>query len=194
MCVMCYTVAGASQAYFAVSAACRNCTLSFLILFYSHKKCGGQLVHKTITLHVKKMYSSLPHAACELQCLLQVMFIAAVGAVSGDENGMASSAHVMDDSAALNGSADTAKSHDMCVTPHAVSPRHLADATNLQQKTAAPGTQPTGQTKLVSASSAGRSPNVTCLYHAVHCRYAAEDSSPGHTALGAAVTCISIFC
>ena len=99
------------------------------------------------------------HEPC---CLVFIVLTAAAGAVSEDENGMASSAHVMDDSAALNGSADSAKSHDMGVRPHAVSPRQLADATNLQQKTTIPGTQPTGQTKLLSASSAGRSSTRSC--------------------------------
>ena len=68
---------------------------------------------------------------------------------------MASSAHVMDDSAAVNGTTDPAKSQSTGGIPDTGSPRQLADTTNLQQRTPAPGTQPTGQTKLVSATSAG---------------------------------------
>lgn len=68
---------------------------------------------------------------------------------------MTSAAHVMDDSAALNNSNESGESHGTGHRPQVESPRQLADATNLQQRPAAPGTQPTGQTKLVSASSTG---------------------------------------
>lgn len=77
------------------------------------------------------------------------------GGLSEDDSGMASAAHVMDDSAALNGGSGSAKSHGGGGEPQVGSPRQLADTTNLQQRVVAPGTQPTGQTKLVSAASSG---------------------------------------
>lgn len=90
----------------------------------------------------------------------------AAGPATEDENGMASSAHVMDDSAAVNGTTDSAKSQGTGGISDTGSPRQLADTTNLQQRPTAPGTQPTGQTKLVSATSAGV---LACCQLTTHC-------------------------
>lgn len=81
---------------------------------------------------------------------------------------MLPSGHVMDDSGTLNGIADSAKAPGSASMPSTHSPRQLADATNLQERGAVPVTHPapTGQTQLVSASSAGM--DVAMLTHTGH--------------------------